>query len=95
MAHINTHLADPLTVTDLAQRFYLSASWLMHRFKEVTGCSVHQYVLQKRLIHAATLIREGVPVMKAARRSGFSDYSTFLRAFRSAYGTALRNLKSS
>lgn len=95
MAHINTHLADPLTVTDLAQRFYLSASWLMHRFKEVTGCSVHQYVLQKRLIHAATLIREGVPVMKAARRSGFSDYSTFLRAFRSAYGTAPRNLKSS
>lgn len=85
MAYINAHLADPLTVPLLAQQFYLSPSWLMHRFKEVTGCTLHQYILQKRLIRSASLIRSGLPVMKAASQSGFSDYSTFLRAFQNAY----------
>ena len=85
MAYINAHLPQALTVPELAGRFYLSPSWLMHRFKEVTGCTVHQYILQKRLILAASLIRNHTPVMKAARQSGFSDYSTFLRAFQAAY----------
>lgn len=93
LSYINDHLAMPMTVQSLAERFYLSSSWLMHRFKEVTGCTVHQYILQKRLILAASLIRSGVPVIKAAAQSGFSDYSTFLRAFRSAYHMAPRELR--
>lgn len=93
LSYINAHLSLPMTVQSLAERFYLSSSWLMHRFKEVTGCTVHQYILQKRLIFAASLIRAGVPVLKAAGQSGFSDYSTFLRAFRSAYHTSPRELR--
>lgn len=93
LAYINDHLSLPMTVQSLAERFYLSPSWLMHRFKEVTGCTLHQYILQKRLILAASLIREGVPVLKASSQSGFSDYSTFLRAFRSAYHVAPRDLR--
>ncbi|MBQ9165357.1 MAG: helix-turn-helix transcriptional regulator, partial [Oscillospiraceae bacterium] len=85
LGYINAHLAGDLTVQSLAKQFYLSSSWLMHRFKEVTGCTLHQYILQKRLIHAAGLIRSGTPVMDASAKSGFSDYSTFLRAFRNAY----------
>lgn len=93
LAYINASLPQPLTVQTLAEQFYLSPSWLMHRFKEVTGCTVHQYILQKRLILAASLIRAGVPVMKAASQSGFSDYSTFLRAFQNAYHMAPRSLR--
>lgn len=93
LGYINDHLAQPMTVQSLAERFYLSPSWLMHRFKEVTGCTVHQYILQKRLILAASLIRAGSPVLKAAVQSGFSDYSTFLRAFRSAYHCSPRDFQ--
>lgn len=93
LAYINDHLPLPMTVQSLAERFYLSPSWLMHRFKEVTGCTLHQYILQKRLILAASLIRDGVPVLKASGQSGFSDYSTFLRAFRTAYHVAPRDLR--
>ena len=57
----------------------------MHRFKEVTGYSLHQYISQKRLLRAGELIRSGVPVMKAAEQVGFSEYSTFLRAFRNTF----------
>lgn len=93
LSYINSDLTADLTVQSLAKRFYLSSSWLMHRFKEVTGCTLHQYILQKRLIRAAGLIRAGLPVMEASAQSGFSDYSTFLRAFRNAYQCSPRDFR--
>lgn len=85
LRYISAHLSERLTVDALAQRFYLSRYYLMHRFKAVTGYTIHQYISQKRLLRAGELIRAGTPVMKAAEQVGFSEYSTFLRAFRSTF----------
>ena len=85
LRYIAQHLEEPLSIDELAARFYLSRYYLMHRFKEVTGYSVHQYIRQKRLLRAGEQIRAGVPVMKAAEQAGFTEYSTFLRAFRSTF----------
>lgn len=90
---IRDHLAEDLTIDRLAGTFFLSRYYLMHRFKEVYGCTVHQYIRQKRLQHAAENIRRGVPVLKAAEEAGFGDYSVFLRAFREAYGRSPREWK--
>lgn len=91
--YINSNLGADLSVSALSRRFFLSPSYLMHRFKEVTGCTVHQYILQKRLISAAAQIQRGVPVARAAAESGFQDYSAFLRAFQRAYRVSPRELK--
>lgn len=91
--YILDHLGEELTIDRLAGTFYLSRFYLMHRFKEVYGCTVHQYVRQKRLQQAAEAIRRGVPVLKAAEEAGFRDYSVFLRAFRGAYGRSPREWK--
>lgn len=88
--YIRDHLAEELTIDRLAGAFFLSRYYLMHRFKEVYGCSVHQYIRQKRLQQAAARIRRGDPILKAAEDAGFRDYSVFLRAFRSAYGRSPR-----
>ena len=85
LRYIAAHLEENLTVEALAGRFYLSRYYLMHRFKDVTGYTVHQYISQKRLLRAEELIRSGTPVMKAAEQVGFSEYSTFLRAFRNTF----------
>ncbi len=91
--YIMEHLAEELTIDRLAGAFFLSRYYLMHRFKEVYGCSVQQYVRQKRLQRAAESIRRDVPVLKAAEDAGFGDYSVFLRAFRAAYGKSPREWK--
>ncbi len=93
LKYIAAHLEEELTVESLSKRFYLSRYYLMHRFKEVYGCSVHQYIRQKRLQRAAEAIRRDVPVLKAAEDAGFGDYSVFLRAFRAAYGKSPREWK--
>ena len=90
---IGEHLSEELSIDRLAGAFYLSRYHLMHRFKEVYGITVHQYVRQKRLLRAAEEIRRGVPVLKAAAEAGFNDYSVFLRAFRETDGRSPREWK--
>lgn len=93
LRYIALHLEDDLSVDALAGRFFISRYYLMHRFKEITGYTVHQYTVQKRLLRAGELIREGMPVMKAAEQAGFPEYSTFLRAFQSTFHTSPKNFK--
>ena len=93
LKYIAGHLEEELTVDALAGRFYLSRYYLMHRFKAVTGYTVHQYISQKRLLRAAELIRSGAPVMKAAEQAGFSEYSTFLRAFQNTFHMSPREFR--
>ena len=85
LRYIAAHLEEELSVDLLAKKFFISRYYLMHRFKDVTGYTVHQYISQKRLLRAGEMIRQGVSVTKAAEQVGFSDYSTFLRAFRKTF----------
>lgn len=94
LQYIAAHLEGELSVDLLAKQFYMSRYYLMHRFKEVTGYTLHQYISQKRLLLAGELIRSGVPVMKAAEQAGFSEYSTFLRAFRKTFQVSPREFQS-
>ena len=92
LGHINQNLKETLTVESLARQFFISPSHLMHSFKAHTGCSVHQYILQKRLTHAFEHIRAGEGVGNAALQAGFGDYSAFLKAFRKQYGCSPREI---
>ena len=91
MRYIGEHLREPLTVEQLAGQVYISKYHFMRRFKAETGVTVHQYVNQKRLFLAARLLQEGIPAVQAAEDCGFEDYSTFVRAFKKAFGKTPRD----
>ena len=93
LSYINENLGRELSVDTLAERVYLSRYHFMRLFKAETGSTVHAYVRQKRLLYAARLIREGTNANQAAEAAGFSDYSTFHRAFRSSFGISPGQLK--
>lgn len=88
LKYINHHLGEDLSVDALASRHYISKYHLMRKFKEETGYTLHNYVINKRLLLARTLISEGTPILKAAHESGFAEYSTFSRAYRKQFGKA-------
>jgi len=92
LSYINEHLSEELSVDTLAGQVYVSKYHFMRRFKELTGCSVHQYITQKRLLAAARLLRAGVSAQNACARCGFQDYSTFQRAFRRQFGMTPRDI---
>ena len=86
ISYINANFASDMTIETLAQRFYISRSYLMHKFKTVTGGSVHSYIAQKRLTLALSLLRDGKNAGDVASDCGFSDYTVFYKSFKKMYG---------
>ncbi|MBR4953228.1 MAG: helix-turn-helix domain-containing protein [Oscillospiraceae bacterium] len=85
LTYISLHLDQPLNVDTIAARCYMSRYHFMRRFKEATGYTVHGYVQQKRLLSVVEKLEEGTGVCQAAAECGFTEYSSFLRAFRKTF----------
>lgn len=76
----------PRTLDDIAQRLGMTARTLQRRLRDA-GTSFRTVSTRARLGRAADLVREGVlPLDEIAFEVGFSDASTFYRAFRKAHG---------
>jgi len=90
LRYLGEHLTERLTVDELAGRFYLSKYYMMRRFREETGYTIHGYLTGKRLMRARELMAAGETASSACRESGFQDYSAFLRAYRKHFGRTPR-----
>ena len=86
LSYIKENLDSDLSIDNLASRFYMNRYYLMHHFKDQTGYTMHNYILQKRLAKAATLIKKGMQTTYASDQCGFKDYSSFVRAFKKSFG---------
>ena len=93
MAWLEANQHRRVTLEDMARQLYVSKSTLSQTFHHKLGVSVHRYLIQRRLISAKTLILEGVSLEDVGARVGFSDYSTFYRAFRQEYGISPRQFR--
>lgn len=93
-AYIENHYAEHITVSELAHKFYVSDSTISHLFKQKMGISIYHYITQRRLISAKNLISNGLALEQVATRVGFSDYSSFYRAFKQEYGISPRQYRN-
>ena len=89
--YINSNLENDLSIDTIASEFFISKYYLMRKFKNQIGSSIHNYVVQKRLILARSLISEGLSMSSVCSRCGFNDYSSFVRAFKKVYGVSPSN----
>lgn len=87
LAYLDTHLTEDLSIDDLAEQFYLSKYHMMRLFRRETGCTIHTYLTQRRLMLARDYIRRGFKTTDACFRSGFRSYCSFTRAYAKYYGT--------
>ncbi len=74
--YIGDRLADSIQLSDLAQLLELSQFHFSRLFKQSTGVSPYQYVLQQRVERAKHLLKTTkLPVMDIALLCGFSSHS--------------------
>lgn len=90
LGYIEMHLGEKITLEDTAKHFYVSVSTITQLFRQKMGTSFYHCVTQRRLIAAKALISEGKILEEVSRAVGFTDYSSFYRAFKKEYGITPR-----
>lgn len=81
LSYINDNYASPLSLDDLAARFYINKFTMTKLFKKQTSLTIHNYILLKTDQYGKAKITSGALPSKVYLETGFSDYSTFYRAF--------------
>jgi len=90
LTHLREHIAEPLTVDDLAARAGMSRTVFHRHFKAATTFSPLQFIKALRLSDAAMLIAQGANVSQAADRVGYTSPSQFSREFKRHFGKSPR-----
>lgn len=81
--YINEHFTEPnFTVEDILSVVHVSRGYLSRLFKSYTGDSIYHFLLCKRLFYAKELLISGSSVQDACMYCGFTDYTSFLKAFK-------------
>lgn len=83
--YMEAHLTEPMSLDYLAEIAHVSKYHLVRLFHQQTGLSPIKYLRYKRLLRARALLREGLSVTAVCHECGFSDYSNFIRAFKSEF----------
>lgn len=86
LTYINQHITDAITVEQLAEQFYISTSYICRIFKAATGTTINKYINARRITISKSLLTMGLGVSEVCEKSGFNDYSNFLKAFTKAVG---------
>lgn len=85
--YIENHLDGEIRLAKLAELTKLSPSHFRVLFRQTTYRPVHQYVMERRVRRAKTLIESGnVSIIQAALESGFCHQSHLARCMRQVIG---------
>lgn len=83
LEYIHEHLADDLSLFEMAEAARLSPFYFARLFKRATGLSPQQYVIKLRIERAkALLTNSGMSITDIAHSLGFGSQSHFSRTFR-------------
>ena len=85
--YIDQHLADSLSVSDIAFRFFVSPNYFSRLFKKTMGEGCNDYIVRKRMEKAkCLLISTDFSAGRIANMVGYSDTNYFSMAFKKHCG---------
>jgi AraC-like DNA-binding protein len=84
--YLAAHLAENVTLDQLAQVTDLSAFHLLRVFRAAVGLPPHAYLTQLRVAHAKRRLVQGQRAVQVAAESGFVDQSHLTKHFKRLVG---------
>lgn len=84
---VEDHMSQPLSITDIATHFFLNPDYLSRMFKNETGYSLKEYIINKKMQSARMLLQTTLlPVNVIASKLGYDNYSYFSQVYRKTMG---------
>jgi AraC family transcriptional regulator len=94
--YIESHLADALSLDEIAAIGGVSRFHMVRAFAAATGLSVMRYVRTRRLSEAARALAQGAPdILTVALDADYGSHEAFTRAFRDHFGVTPEKVRSS
>jgi len=86
--YISKHLEEALSLSDLAQHYFISKEHLSRQFKKEVGISVQNYINDKKMEYAKNLLRNHsmISISNIPSMCGYSDLHYFYRIFKKITG---------
>ena len=85
--YLQNHIHESVSLEELAQRFFMSRSYLTRSFRNVTGFSVVEYMTYIRIQKAQQLLRESDrSITEIADLCGFGNITYFEKVFKTTTG---------
>ena len=85
---IDRHLTEKLTLSRIASEVNYSVTYISKTFKEISGDTLTNYIIKKRIERAELLLMSDEPINVVAEKAGFANYSYFYRVFRKKTGVS-------
>lgn len=87
LIYLDRNFQRKVSLDELAAEFYVNKYYLTRIFKEQTGQSISEYLMNKRITHAKALLRfSGKTLEKIAEESGMGDAGYFSKTFKKIEG---------
>lgn len=86
-SYIEKNYAEPITLQQLADIIPCNSQYLCRFFKEITGITPIQYLIQKRVEYACEMLKETTKsILEISLDCGFDNVSYFIRQFKKLKG---------
>ena len=94
MNYIDTHIYSLTSLDELAEKFNYNYSYLSALFSRVTGKTLREYYLERRLEVARTMVLEkNKKVWEIAEMLSYSSAFAFSKAFTAKYGISPKKMQ--
>ncbi len=84
--YIDKNITSNISVQEICDSLFITKSHLHHLFMKYLKTSPKKYIISKKLAMAQRKLRSGAKPSEIYESLGFSDYSTFFRAYKKHYG---------
>ena len=86
LKYTNENLCTVASIEEIAEHLFVSESYLFRLFQKELHQTPKKYIMEKRLLLAQKMIRDGEKPTMVCERCGFGDYTTFYRNYITFFG---------
>lgn len=81
--YIDLHFQEDMDLKQLSVNFGYSYDYLRHKFKDITGASLQNYIIRKRINYSKNMLKDSsLPISLIATNCGFNSIAYFSAMFR-------------